>query len=258
MKKLPVGIQSFVEIRTEGYYYVDKTPFVRKLVDQGKYFFLSRPRRFGKSLFLDTLRQAFLGKRELFRGLFLEENWDWSKKYPVIYISFGAGVIRSRDELVETFFSILRRHANRYQISYHEKLPNKRFEELILCLSEKYNQKVVVLIDEYDKPILDNIDKPELAAEIREELKNFYSVLKDADPYLKFCFLTGVTKFSKVSIFSGLNNLKDITIHPGYATICGYTQDEFEKTFADRLEGLDLSEVRRWYNGYSWLGEPVY
>ncbi len=258
-KKLPIGIQSFEKIRTDNFYYVDKTPFVKKLVDEGGgYFFLSRPRRFGKSLFLDTLRQAFLGKRELFRGLFLEENWDWSRKYPVVYISFGSGVIRSRDELVETFFSILRRHADRYQISYHEKLPNKRFEELILRLSEKYNQKVVVLIDEYNKPILDNIDKPELAAEIREELKNFYSVLKDADPYLKFCFLTGVTKFSKVSIFSGLNNLEDITISPDYATICGYTQEEFEKTFADRLEGVDLSEVRRWYNGYSWLGEPVY
>ncbi len=258
MKKLPVGIQSFVEIRTEGYYYVDKTFFVKKLVDEGKYFFLSRPRRFGKSLFLDTLRQAFLGKRELFQGLFLENNWDWSKKYPVVYISFGAGVIRSRDELVETFFSILRRHADKYQITYQEKLPNKRFEELILRLNEKCNQKVVVLIDEYDKPILDNIDKPELAREIREELKNFYSVLKDADPYLKFCFLTGVTKFSKVSIFSGLNNLEDITILPDYATICGYTQEEFENTFADRLEGVDLSEVRRWYNGYSWLGDPVY
>ncbi len=132
-------------------------------------------------------------------------------------------VIRSREELFETFYSILRRHAEEYQITYKEKLPNKRFEGLILRLNEKCNQKVVVLIDEYDKPILDNIHKPELATEIREELKNFYSVLKDADPYLKFCFLTGVTKFSKVSIFSGLNNLKDITIHQGYATICGYT-----------------------------------
>ncbi len=257
-KKLPVGIQSFVEIRTENYYYVDKTLFVKKLVDEGKYYFLSRPRRFGKSLFLDTLRQAFLGRRELFEGLYLEENWDWSKKYPVVYISFGSGVIRSRDELLETFYSMLRRHAEEYQISYQEKLPNKRFEELILRLSKKYNQKVVVLIDEYDKPILDNINRLDVAAEIREELKNFYSVLKDADPYLKFCFLTGVTKFSKVSIFSGLNNLEDITISSEYATICGYTQEEFEGTFADRLAGVDFEEVRRWYNGYSWLGEPVY
>ncbi|NPA49884.1 MAG: AAA family ATPase, partial [Thermodesulfobacteria bacterium] len=255
MKKLPVGIQSFEVIRTENYYYVDKTPFVKKLVDEGKYYFLSRPRRFGKSLFLDTLRQAFLAKRELFERLFLEENWDWSVKYPVVYISFGAGVIRSSPELIETVFSILRRHQEIYQIELTETLYNKRFEELILRLNQKCGQKVVILVDEYDKPILDNIERREVAVEMREALKNFYSVLKDADPYLKSCFLTGVTK---VSLFSGLNNLKDITIHPGYATICGYTQSEFERVFADRLEGLDLEEVKRWYNGYSWLGEPVY
>jgi len=257
-KKLPIGIQSFEVIRTDNYYYVDKTTFVKRLVEEGKYFFLSRPRRFGKSLFLDTLRQAFLGRRELFRGLYLESNWDWEKSYPVIYISFGAGVIRSQEELLETFHSILRRHAEKCGISCREKLPNKRFEELILRLTEKYGEKAVVLIDEYDKPILDNINKPELAAEIREELKNFYSVLKDADPYLRFCFLTGVTKFSKVSIFSGLNNLEDITLNPEYATICGYTQKEFEAVFSDRLEGVDLAEVRRWYNGYNFLGDPVY
>ncbi len=258
MKKLPVGIQSFVGIRTENYYYVDKTSFVKKLVDEGKYFFLSRPRRFGKSLFLDTLRQAFLGRRELFHSLYLENNWDWSVKYPVIYISFGSGVIREKEILLKTFESILREHYEEEQITLTEEIPNRRFFELIKKLYKKYGQKVVVLIDEYDKPILDNIDKIEIAIEIREELKNFYSVLKDADPYLKFVFITGVTKFSKVSLFSGLNNLEDITISPAFATICGYTQKEFETVFADRLEGVDLDEVRRWYNGYSWLGEPVY
>ncbi|WP_456369880.1 ATP-binding protein [Thermodesulfatator atlanticus] len=258
-KKLPVGIQSFVEIRTEDYYYVDKTFFVKKLVDEGKYFFLSRPRRFGKSLFLDTLRQAFLGKRELFKELFLENNWDWSKKHPVIYISFGAGVIEDENDLVRQILLILEENQETLEITCkHAEDYRACFYELIKKAAEKYGAKTVVLVDEYDKPILDRIDSIETAARIREKLKNFYSVLKDADPYLKFCFLTGVTKFSKVSIFSGLNNLKDITIHPGYATICGYIQNEFEKTFADRLEGIDLSEVRRWYNGYSWLGEPVY
>lgn len=258
-KKFPIGIQSFEKIRSDDFYYVDKTPFVKKLVDEGGgYYFLSRPRRFGKSLFLDTLRQAFLGKRELFEGLYLEENWDWSVKYPVIYISFGAGVIRSPEELVETSFYILRRHAEDYEVTLTERLYNKRFEELILRLYRKCGQKVVVLIDEYDKPILDNIDHLEVAAEIREGLKNFYSVIKDADPYLKFCFITGVSKFSKVSLFSGLNNLKDLTLHPYYATICGYTQSEFETVFADRLDDVDLELVKRWYNGYSWLGEPVY
>ncbi len=258
-KKLPVGIQSFVEIRTEGYYYVDKTFFVKKLVDEGKYFFLSRPRRFGKSLFLDTLRQAFLGKRGLFKGLFLEKNWDWSKKYPVVYISFGAGVIEDENDLIKRILLILEENQETLEITCkHAEDYRACFYELIKKAAEKYGTKTVVLVDEYDKPILDRIDNIETAARIREKLKDFYSVLKDADPYLNFCFLTGVTKFSKVSIFSGLNNLKDITIHPGYATICGYTQEEFENTFADRLEGIDLSEVRRWYNGYSWLGEPVY
>ncbi len=258
-KKLPIGIQSFEKIRSEPFYYVDKTPFVRKLLDEGGgYYFLSRPRRFGKSLFLDTLRQAFLGKKELFEGLFLEKNWDWSQKYPVIYISFGAGVIHSSEELVETCFSILRRHAEGYKIALTEKLYNKRFEELIIRLSQKFGRKVVVLIDEYDKPILDNIDRREVALEIREALKNLYSVIKDADPYLKFVFITGVTKFSKVSLFSGLNNLRDITLDRDYATICGYTQTEFEEVFADRLKSIDLEEVKRWYNGYDFLGEPVY
>ena len=257
-RKLPVGIQSFEVIRTEGYYYVDKTPFVKKLVDEGKYYFLSRPRRFGKSLFLDTLRQAFLGKRDLFKDLFLENNWDWSKKYPVVYISFGAGVIKSVEELNTTFEEILMEHQERYEISLTYPSLKGRFKELIKNLSQKYHQKVVVLVDEYDKPILDQIENRETAIAIREELKNFYAVLKDADPYLKFCFITGVSKFSKVSLFSGLNNLKDITLHPSYATICGYTQEEFETVFADRLEGVDLAEVRRWYNGYSFLGEPLY
>ena len=257
-RKLPVGIQSFEVIRSEDYYYVDKTPFVKKLVDEGKYYFLSRPRRFGKSLFLDTLRQAFLGKRELFEGLYLERHWDWSRKYPVVHISFGAGVIKSPEILLKTLESILNEHGEDWGISLTEEIINIRFYQLIKKLCRKYNQKVVVLIDEYDKPIFDNIEDRETALTIREELKNFYSVLKEADPYLKFCFITGVSKFSKVSLFSGLNNLEDITLFPSYATICGYTQEELETIFADCLEGVDLAEVRRWYNGYSFLGPLVY
>ena len=256
--KLPVGIQSFEVIRTEGYYYVDKTPFVKKLVDEGKYYFLSRPRRFGKSLFLDTLRQAFLGKRELFKGLFLENNWDWSKEYPVVYISFGAGVIKDSSHLLARIREILRKHEGLYDVFLTNETIEGKFEELIQILSRKYRQKTVVLIDEYDKPILDRIEDRDKALAIREELKNFYAVLKDADPYLKFVFITGVSKFSKVSLFSGLNNLEDITLSPSYATICGYTQEELETVFADRLEGVDLAEVRRWYNGYNFLGEPLY
>ena len=259
MKKLPIGIQSFEKIRTDDFYYVDKTPYVAKLVKEGSgWYFLSRPRRFGKSLFLDTLRQAFLGKRELFEGLYLENNWDWEKKYPVVYIDFAEGVIDSKETLVKTIESILRRHAKLCGIVYEEELLNLRFRELIEKTSLKYNQKVVILIDEYDKPILDKIENRELAIEIRETLKNFYGVLKPLDSYIRFVFITGVSKFSKVSLFSGLNQLQDITLNPEYSTICGYTQKEFEEVFLDRLSGIDLEGVRCWYNGYSWLGESVY
>ncbi|WP_157627925.1 AAA family ATPase, partial [Thermodesulfatator autotrophicus] len=170
-KKLPVGIQSFEVIRTENYYYVDKTPFVKKLVDEGKYYFLSRPRRFGKSLFLDTLRQAFLARRELFQGLYLENNWDWSIKYPVIYISFGSGVIKEKNILQQKIHYILEDHAQDYQVDLKKSIIPDKAGELIKALCLKYNQKVVVLVDEYDKPILDNIEKKETAIEIREELK---------------------------------------------------------------------------------------
>ncbi|MEZ0329505.1 MAG: AAA family ATPase [Dissulfuribacterales bacterium] len=259
MKRLPIGIQSFANIRTEAdYYYVDKTRLVAELANKGKYFFLSRPRRFGKSLFLDTLRQAFLGKKELFNGLYLENNWDWSQRYPVIHISLGSGVHRDKAELQETMRVILNRHVEKYNVSLETTNIKDRFFELIQRLCEKHHQKVVILIDEYDKPILDQIDRPELAVDLREELKNFYSVIKDADEYLKLVFITGVSKFSKVSLFSGLNNLQDITLHEKFATICGYTHEEMTSTFAERLNGVDLEQVRTWYNGYNFLGEPVY
>ncbi len=258
MKKLPIGIQSFKTIREENYYYVDKTPFIKLLEESGKFFFLSRPRRFGKSLFLDMLKEAFSGNRELFKGLYLYENWDWNKRHPVIKISFGKGVYRTSEELLlkilEEFLDIQKEEG----ITLEKTTLTGRFEEAIKKLAEKYREKVVVLIDEYDKPILDRIEEIEIARENREILKDFYSLLKDAEPYLKLVFITGVSRFSKVSIFSGLNQLNDITIDRRFATICGYNQNELETVFSDRLEGVDLEEVKRWYNGYSWLGEPVY
>ncbi|WP_297890106.1 AAA family ATPase, partial [Sulfurihydrogenibium sp.] len=258
MKKLPIGIQNLKEIVTEGYYYVDKTPFVKKLQEKGKYFFLSRPRRFGKSLFLDTLKEAFSGNKELFKGLYLYDNWDWDKKYPVIKISFGMGVHRTPQELNLKIIEALSQIERNYDIKLTNQTPSGKFYEAIEKLSEKYNQKVVVLIDEYDKPILDRIEEPDIAKENREVLKDFYSVLKDADPYLHLVFLTGVSRFSKVSIFSGLNQLMDITLLPEFATICGYTQTELETVFEDRIKDFDKEEVKRWYNGYNWLGESVY
>ncbi|NPA40396.1 MAG: AAA family ATPase, partial [Thermodesulfobacteria bacterium] len=198
--KFPIGIQSFEKIRTDGYYYIDKTRFVKMLVDEGGgYYFLSRPRRFGKSLFIDTLKQAFLGKKELFKNLYLYDNWDWDVTYPVIHISFGAGVVKERNILEKKMDYIISDHAEKYKVCLKKEVISDKFFELVEKLAEKYKQKVVVLVDEYDKPILDNIENPETAIEMREALKNFYSVLKDADPYLKFVFLTGVSKFSKVS-----------------------------------------------------------
>jgi hypothetical protein len=257
MKKLSIGIQSFEKMRTDNYTYVDKTPFVKKF-EGGGYFFLSRPRRFGKSLFLDTLRQAFLGKRELFEGLYLQDNWDWDKKYPVISISFGKGVHRTPEDLKLSIEEIFLDIQKEYQITLSYPTFKGKFQEAIKTLYEKYQEKVVVLVDEYDKPILDRIEEPEIARENREILKDFYSVLKDTDIYLKLVFLTGVSRFSKVSIFSGLNQLQDITLNPEYATICGYTQWELESVFEDRLAAFDKEEVKNWYNGYNWLGESVY
>jgi hypothetical protein len=256
MKLLPIGIQTFKDIIEGGFYYVDKTHFIPKLTS--KYYFLSRPRRFGKSLFLDTLKEAFSSNKELFKGLYLYDNWDWDKKYPIIKISFASGNIRTSDILLDLMTSQVNRISEKEQINLKEKRPSQMFLELIQKLYEKYNQKVVVLIDEYDKPILDAIENIEVAKENREILKDFYSVLKDADPYLKLVFLTGVSRFSKVSIFSGLNQLNDITIDPNFATVCGYTQSELESVFEDRLKDFDKSKVKEWYNGYSWLGESVY
>ncbi len=265
MRKLPIGIQNFEEIRQGGYYYVDKTKFVKKLVDEGKYYFLSRPRRFGKSLFIDTLRCAFEGRQELFEGLYLHNNWDWSQKYPVIKFDFSRHGVDTAGKLEKFILNRIKEIARLFEASIEYDNYYEAFFELIEKVSRKY-EKVVLLIDEYDKPILDNIDDREKARKIREVLKRFYQVIKPADPYLKFVFLTGVSKFSKVSLFSGLNNLNDITLDAEFNEICGYTQAEFESTFADRIEELTrqfgesiIQKIKFWYNGYSWGGsEKLY
>ncbi len=258
MKKLPIGKSVFKELRTEDCCYVDKTFFVKQLLDDhSKYWFLSRPRRFGKSLFLDTLRAAFAGEQELFKGLFLEKNWDWSVKYPVINISFGNGTQTSLDELNDAINDSLNENARKYDIKYESKLLSYRFRELLEKLNAKFNIGVVVLVDEYDKPLLDNLTR-DAAEDMREGLSSFYSVLKDADRYVKFVFLTGVSKFSKTSIFSKLNNLTDISLSPKYADICGYTQKDFESVFIDYLHDVDLEKVKEWYDGYNFLGSNLY
>jgi hypothetical protein len=257
-KKLPIGIQTFREIREEGHYYVDKTPFALQLLNQGKYFFLSRPRRFGKSLFLDTLKELFEGNRVLFSGLHAEEHWDWSVKYPVIHLSFGSGVLKSPDRLEQAILSQINAHAEQFGLTLSESDPTYRFTQLIRMLHAHTGRRVVVLVDEYDKPILDNLSESELALKMRDGLRNIYSVLKDSDAHLKFVFFTGVSKFSKVNLFSGLNNLLDITIDRRYSAICGYTESDLDTIFAPELEGLDRQVIREWYNGYNWTGEAVY
>ncbi|AJF08076.1 hypothetical protein GSUB_14775 [Geoalkalibacter subterraneus] len=258
MAKLPIGIQTFSEIRQEGYAYVDKTPLIRTLIDEGKYYFLARPRRFGKSLLISTLQALFEGRKELFTGLDIEDKWDWQTRYPVIKISFG-GVARSLEDMKQDVGNILEENQRRLGLSC--KNPQDIggcFKQLIWEAQQKYGQKVVILVDEYDKLIVDNLDQIEVAKQGREVLKDLYSIIKDSDEYIRFAFLTGVSKFSKVSVFSGLNNLEDISLNPDYATLCGYTQHDLETVFAEHLRGADMERVRQWYNGYNFLGDRVY
>lgn len=259
MKKLPIGISTLSKIIDEGYAYVDKSRMVYELVENGSYYFLSRPRRFGKTLFIDTLKQAFEGNRDLFRELWLYDHWDWDKKYPVIHLSLGSGVTRSREELDRRIIDILYQNQKKLGIMCRESTDIAGcFGELIRNSADKFGCRTVILVDEYDKPILDNIADPVIAEEIREGLKNLYSVIKDCDAWTQFAFLTGVSKFSKVSLFSGLNNLIDITIDSQFGTICGYTEEEMRIVFEKHLRGKNIEEIRKWYNGYSWMGEKVY
>lgn len=255
MKKLPIGISTFSEIVSEGYYYVDKTPYITQLTQAGKYYFLSRPRRFGKSLFVDTLKCAFEGRKELFQGLYLETHWDFEQSHPVLSLSLGRGRVSSLDELNTRNFSLLNDLAETHGIKCHYQLVADRFAELIRGLHKKTGRRVVILVDEYDKPILDNLEDRPRAEQMRDGLKNLYSVLKDSDQHIKFCFLTGVSKFSRVSIFRDLNNLKDISLDPDMGAICGYTQADLEHIFAERLQDVDLDSLAAWYNGYNFLGD---
>ncbi|NPA81944.1 MAG: AAA family ATPase [Epsilonproteobacteria bacterium] len=257
MKKLPIGISTFSIIREEDYIYVDKTKEAYELITNYKYTFLSRPRRFGKSLFLDTLFEIFRGNKELFKGLFIYDKWSF-EKYPVIKISFS-GDLRSPEGLKNRILDILKRNQDNLKVKCDKNTPyDSCFEELIEKSYQKYKKGVVILIDEYDKAILDNLDQIEIAKENREILKSFYGIIKDNDRYIKFVFLTGVSKFSKASIFSGLNNLRDITLSPPFGNICGYTQEDIDNVFLPYLKGVNLDKLKEWYNGYYFLKDKVY
>jgi hypothetical protein len=231
MKNLPIGIQSFADIRESDYIYVDKTQLVHQLVTTGKYYFLSRPRRFGKSLLISTLKSLFLGHKVLFEGLWIKDKWDWSKTNPVVHISFDAVDYQGLG-LEKGIQRELTRCAKGYSLNLEETTLKSQFQELIEALSAKYG-KVVLLIDEYDKPLIDYLEDHliEQAKANRVVLRDFYSVLKNAGDHLKLVFITGISKFSKVSLFSHLNNLRDITIGKPYAALTGYTQEELEFYF---------------------------
>jgi len=259
MKKLSVGISDFKELIQGNYIYVDKTQYIYKLINSGKYYFLSRPRRFGKSLLISTIRYLFQGKKELFKELYIEDKWNWEEIYPVIRIDFAKTQVKNEKELQMELKATIIETGRRYGYEYNQEYTiNRNLEKLIERVNEVSKKQVVILIDEYDKPILDNIEKKEEVEMIREELKGFYSVLKGLDEYIKFVLVTGVSKFAKVSLFSGLNQLEDISLNKEYGNICGYTQQELEIYFKDYLKDLNLEEIKEWYNGYSFLSDRLY
>ena len=254
-RRLPIGIQTFREIRECDCYYVDKTAYIQRLLHEGKHYFLSRPRRFGKSLFLDTCKELFEGNEPLFEGLGIHGARDWSVRHPVVRLSFGSGNFKEPGHVKASLMEQLAAAERRATVVTHYATAPGRLASLLEALHDQAGQRVAVLIDEYDKPILDALDTPEVARANRDFLRGLYAVLKDSDAHIRFSFLTGVSKFSKVSLFSGLNNLIDITLDPRYSAICGYTEADLDRVFAPELPGLDRGEVRDWYNGYWWLGE---
>ena len=258
LTKLPLGLQTFAKVREGGFAYVDKTPLAIDLANAAGVYFLARPRRFGKSLFLDTLRNLFEAKLELFAGLYAEGNWDWDIKYPVIKLDMS-GYFGEPDDLKSSLYDLMENNAIKLGIDLRGQNLSTQFRNLIIDAAQRHGQKAILLIDEYDKPMIDNIGNLELAQQMRDQLHGFYSIIKATDEHLRFVMLTGVSKFSKVSIFSGLNNLDDISLDPKYGNICGYTEEDLDKVFGEHLQAVDREQLRYWYNGYNFLGaERVY
>ncbi len=260
IQNYPVGLQDFKEVITNGKVYVDKTKYAHQLISTYKYYFLSRPRRFGKSLFVSLLYYLFKGEKALFEGLYIADKWVF-EEYPVIKISFANSGYRELG-LEKAIALQMENNAADYGIVLTKASSSLRFDELIRALHQRFQKQVVILIDEYDKPIIDYLDQDQLpkARENRGILKSFYSILKDADPYLKLVFITGVSKFSQVSIFSDLNNLYDLSMRQDFNEICGISQVELEAYFPQELETFDREKIRHWYNGYRWhiKGDTLY
>ncbi len=256
----PIGIQSFSEIRNGGYVYADKTEGIYKLASTGKYYFLSRPRRFGKSLLVSTMEAYFKGKKELFKGLAIdafEKDWD---EHPVLHLDFSGKAYDSSDVLLKVLDDALCKWEDEYGSVNRSDVPGIRFGNIIEAAYKKTGHQVVVLIDEYDKPIIDNLTREELRESFRETLEGFYGVLKGKDRFLRFGFLTGVTKIGKMSVFSGLNNIQDISMRVEYSDICGISEEELKSYFGESVTELasanDLTveecygELAKMYDGY--------
>ena len=241
----PIGIQSFEKIRTGGFVYVDKTALIYRLATSGQYCFLSRPRRFGKSLLVSTMEAYFSGRKELFEGLAMESlEKEWTE-YPVLHLDLTGSSYTDISHLKVSLDQYLRKWESLYDVTPMSEDLSSRFKDIIDAAYRKAGQKVVILIDEYEKPIIDNIDNPELMEQFRRELQGFYSVIKGKDNAIRFAFLTGVTKLGKMSIFSGLNNLNDISMDARYADICGISEQELKSYFSESVK--TLAEV----NGFS-------
>ncbi len=264
LKELPIGRQTFSELIEEDLLYVDKTRYVWDLVREGKYYFLSRPRRFGKSLLLSTLKSFFEGREDLFKGLFIHDKVKEWKKYPVVYIDYSLVDYKNgKANFNKSLLNFLHSIASNYELEINKDLVYDFFYELIQQLHHQYG-KVVVLIDEYDKPMIDMLTKEKLFEENRDILRGLYASLKGLDPYLRFVMLTGVSRFSKVGVFSGLNNLNDISLTEGMSCIVGFNQKELQQYFAAYLRGLKLRyncseeklllDIKQYYNGFSWDG----
>ena len=270
LKRLPVGIQTYEKLVNNNCLYVDKTEYIYKIINLGSYIFLSRPRRFGKSLLVSTLQAYFEGKKELFKGLFIDSvEKEWTE-YPVLRFDMSLAKHQTKEDLPRYLLYILEKNENKFGVKSDIIDPNLRLTNLITTVYKQTGKQVVVLIDEYDAPLLDVAHEKVKLDDLRQIMRNFYSPLKACDPYLRFVFITGITKFSQLSIFSELNNLKNISMDPAFAAVCGISEEEIQTQMSDYLDDFAVHQeitreeamtaLKKQYDGYhfSWPSPDMY